>query len=141
MRFIIRQDQHMPLGRLLEYLNTETKRCPQSVEVKDYESTRRVEANAYYWGPVVSQIVKHLHEHCGQPTTAEVLHEQHKRLFMPVIGWFDTTIEVNGCKVPWTQTVHQSTTKCSVRKFSEFIEAVTAHWAEQGVQFVDRRYE
>lgn len=140
MRFIIRKNTALPLQRLLEYLEKATEACPQVVEVKDYEQIRKLEQNAYYWGPVVSQVCKHLAENCGRPTEAEVIHELHKRLFQPVVGSFETQAKCGDEWFPIEQTVHKSTTKNTVKEMAEFIQQVEAYWADQGVIFVDNRY-
>lgn len=142
MNFILQPDDRRELLRLWEYLEKLMPIHPQLVTVEDYEETRKLVQNSAYWAGVVRQVVQYLNMHCDRPTEAAVLHEKHKRLFQPVIGTFETTLELpDGQIIPYQQTVHKSTTKNTISQCYEFTRNVEVYWAKQGVRFVDLRYE
>ena len=142
MKFIIRSGEFRPLAALLEHLARATETHPQQVEVRDYQSKRSLEQNAYLWGVLYSQARDWILEHEGESVDPLVLHEQMKARYQPVVGSYMTQIVIDGIVRDVDVPIPKSTTKNTVPEMAEFIEKVTVFFIEKhGVQFRDDRYE
>jgi hypothetical protein len=79
--------------------------------------------NGYYWGAVLPIIA----EHTGH--TPEELHEIHKQMFCPKKRY----LMKDGRSV----TVSRSTADLNTVEFTEYLERIRAHWAQDGVVIPD----
>lgn len=138
MKYIIRKGEGETVARLLEHIADAVEHAPQLVTVRDYEETRKLEQNNYYWS-MITQVAKWRWEREGHLTPGEVIHEQMKRQFQPVIGSFVEQITVNGQVIEHEQTVHKSTTENSIADMAEYTENVVAFWVDYGVEFEAHR--
>ena len=95
----------------------------------ELRETRRLRQNRFYFGPVLRQIA----EQAPGGWTADAWHEAFKRT---VLGYEVVVVRVAGKKRPVTYRRLRSTTKLSVKQFSEYIDQVLATAANDlGVVF------
>ena len=142
MKFIIRSGETRPLAALIEHLDCATAVHPQEVTVKDYQSKRSLEQNAYLWGVLYTQARDWMFEHEGESVDPLVLHEQMKARYQPVVGSYMTQLVIDGVVRDVDVPIPKSTTRNTVPEMAEFIEKVTVFFIEKhGVQFRDDRYE
>ncbi len=89
--------------------------------------TRTLEQNARYWGRGVLAQIAEKAVVGGRRFSAEAWHEQFKRQFIGID------------ELPSGQVIGKSSTKLTVKQFTDFVDQVEAYAAtELGVQFDDR---
>lgn len=150
MRYILHHDatvtdNEIVIANAVAYASTELKTQSQEITIRPYKEKRRKKQNAYYWGGVISQIVRWKAEHEGVSIDPMVLHDQMKRLYQPIIGSYPFSVSIVDdagvtrlvkVEIP----VPKSTTDNDVKDMAEYTEKVIAHWVNENVVFEDYAY-
>lgn len=102
------------------------------IVAREDEDDRSVAANRYYWGVVLAEVSEQASID-GQRWAAEAWHELFKRMFL---GYEIKKVKVAGRKKPTVIRRLKSTAGLSVKKFTKYLEKITAFAVtDLGVRF------
>jgi hypothetical protein len=125
--FVLREAMH--LASLVAFLTANWQQFAAegrflAVTVTFYRSKRSLEQNRRYFGPAVLGAIAEQAWVGGRRYSKAVWHEEFKRQFIGVVD------------LPGGATMAMSSTDLSVEEFSQFMQAVEVHAAQElGVQF------
>ncbi len=102
------------------------------VTVKLYNKTRSLEQNAYYWGVVIPTIQGFIRAHRGDDYSCEDIHEWYRTQFLE-----SRPVTIKG----QTVIARPSTTKLTTKEFSDYLELVIHHAAENGIVIPPAEYD
>ena len=122
--YIIRPGETIPLSNLLTWVASRDVERPWKVIVQEYVKDRTAEQNAYYWGVVLPAIQAFIVEHRGENYSCDDIHEWYRDEFLP-----HKEIAIKG-KI---KVVRPSTARLTVKEFSEYLERVIHHAAENRI--------
>ena len=98
------------------------------VIIKPYRKNRSLDQNNYYWGVVLPTIQYVIQESRGEHYSTEDLHEWFRDKFLP-----HRVITIKG----ETKAVQPSTSKLTIKEFSDYLESIIQFAAESGIVIPD----
>lgn len=122
--YILRPGELIPLSNLMTWIASRDQEITWKVVIQEYVKDRTAEQNAYYWGVLLLTIQAFILEHRGENYSCYDIHEWYRDEFLP-----HKTITIKGKE----KVVRPSTARLTVKEFSDYLERIIQHCAENRI--------
>jgi len=112
------------MASLMQVISQRNVEKTYEITIRLYHKTRSLEQNAYYWGIVLPTIQSFIRDHRGDDYSCEDVHEWYREQYLE-----SRPVTIKGKTV----IARPSTTKLSTKEFSDYLELVIHHAAENGI--------
>ena len=122
--YILRPGNTQPYQQFLTDLAQRDPEKEYKITFGLYKGKHSAEQQGYYWGVVIPTIQAFIRESRGDDYSCDDIHEWYRDQFLP-----KRVVTIKGIE----KVVRPSTSKLSVAEYSEYLELVIHHCAENGI--------
>lgn len=122
--YIVYPGDERVLLNVLDAIRNRDVSKPWRITMEVYRKNRSAEQNAYYWGVVLPTIQAFIMDSRGDHYSCDDIHEFYRDEYLP-----KRTIKIKGM----VKVVRPSTASLTTKQFSDYLEIVIHHCAENGI--------